>query len=136
MRFLSRIRDWYRRSSAALTVPPGQTFLAVGLLKPSDFRYAVEILNDNQTPMSFVFHVLHDFAGLSQGEASVAVALCHSHGGVLIPMETMDSAEQLASRILRAAQLESFPLTCRPVGSAQNRLTPAPSEPTEDSGAG
>lgn len=135
MKLFSRIRDWYRRSSVALTVPPGQSFPAVGVMRLSEFRYGVEILNDSQTPMTFVLQVLQEYAGLSQGDAAVAVAACHSQGGVLIPMETMDSAEQVAGRVLRAAQLKSLPLTCRAVGDAQNRLTSAASESNGDSGA-
>ncbi len=111
----ARIRNWWRRYTAAPTVPPGLSFPAVGLLTSSEFRYGVEILNDSQTPMSFVVQALEEHAGLSRSVASVAVAVCHSQGGVLIPTDTIESAERVARCISQAAQLQSFPLKCRAV---------------------
>lgn len=130
MSLFARIRDWYRRSTAPLTVPPGQSFPVVGLLKASEFRYGVEIVDDSQTPMSFVLQSLQEDAGLTHGEAAVAVAACHSRGGVLIPMETMEFAERIAGQILQAAQRNSLPLQCRAVSGAQSPLmSPLPKSP-------
>jgi ATP-dependent Clp protease adapter protein ClpS len=118
----NRIREWYRRFGAAPTAPPGLSFLSVGLPASSEFRYGVEILNDDQTPMFFALQALEEHAGLSRSDASVAVAVCHSQGGVLIPMDTIESAERIARCISQAAQLHSFLLNCRAVsGTASGR---------------
>lgn len=132
--FLDFLCDWYRRSSAAAAVPPGLVFPAVGLRKASDFRHGVEILNDSRTPMTFVLHALQEYAGLSRGDASVAVAVCHSQGGVLIPTETVESAEEIADRISQAAQLQSVPLPCRAVSGTAGKPQSAMSESSGHSG--
>jgi ATP-dependent Clp protease adapter protein ClpS len=123
----ARVCKWYRRSSAALSVPAGQHFPVVGSLNSSTFRHGIEIRNDSRTPLSFVLAALQEHAGLSYADASVAVAVCHTQGGVLILAETLESAEEIAGCIAYAAHLQSLPLECRAVTIAPGELqSPAP----------
>lgn len=111
---------WYRRITAAPTVPDGLTYPATGGPDGAPFKHGIQITNDDQTPVLFVVEVLQKYAGQSHGDATTAVAICHSVGGVIISMESVAASERAASQIASAAELENLPLRCKPVVASPN----------------
>lgn len=112
MKLFRQIKNWYRRATAIPFVPPGMDYPIVGLLDIGEFNYAVELLNDDITPMQFVVTVLQGNAGLSESDALAAMCICHMKGGVLIPMPTLEKAETVSTKISQAALAVKYPLLC------------------------
>ena len=115
MKLFSQIKSWYLRSTAIPFIPPGMDYPVVGLLDASEFNHVIELLNDDSTPMQFVVSTLKEYAGLSESDALVAMSICHTKGGVLIPMPTPEKAETVSTKISQAALAAKYPLSCRAV---------------------
>jgi ATP-dependent Clp protease adapter protein ClpS len=90
------------------------------LPEPHTFENGIELVNDTKTPMQFVIQVLQAHAGLSVGDATAAMAICHSKGGVVIPTSSKHAAEQAAATITNNAREAGYPLACRPVGAVES----------------
>jgi ATP-dependent Clp protease adapter protein ClpS len=119
MKLFGKLKNWYRRSTAVPFVPPGMGYPVVGLLDTSEFNHAIELLNDDITPMQFVVSILKQHAKLSESDALVAMSICHVKGGVLIPMPTLETAESASSKIRQSVQAAKYPLSCRAVTANQ-----------------
>ena len=119
MQLFEKLKNWYRRTTAAPFVPPGMNYLIVGLFDASEFNHAIELLNDDSTPMPFVVSTLNEHAGLSESDALVAMSICHAKGGVLIPMPSLETAQSVSIKIRQAAQFANYPLSCRAVTANQ-----------------
>jgi len=113
----TRLKAWYRRSTAKPVKLAGLSFPVLFLPEPHLFQHGIELVNDDKTPMLFVVKALHEHAGVSEGDASVAMGMCHSLGGIVVPMDTLQAAEQAAAYISEAAREAGFPLVCRRVGA-------------------
>jgi ATP-dependent Clp protease adapter protein ClpS len=114
---LGRLKAGYRRTSAKPVNLPGLSYPVIFLPEPQLFQHGIELLNDNQTPMQFVVQTLHEHAGISKGDATMAMALCHSLGGIVVPLASQQETEQAAARVSEAARLAGFPFVCRPVSA-------------------
>lgn len=114
---LERLRAWYRRNTAALSIPEGHHFYCLPRSDGRAFEHGIELLNDDTTPIVFVLRVLEEEARLSHGDASVASALCHEKGGIIVPMASLQHAIETADRISQRATQEAWPLRCRAVSA-------------------
>lgn len=112
-----RLRTWYKRYSVAPFVPAGMRFYCLPPLDGGAFEHGVELLNDDATPMPFVVRVLQEEAKLSHQDASVATALCHENGGVIVPAASLQEATDMADRISERSRREAWPLRCKAVSS-------------------
>ncbi|MFO1217035.1 MAG: ATP-dependent Clp protease adaptor ClpS [Burkholderiaceae bacterium] len=124
MTIFERLRAWYRLNSTAPAIPSGLQYYSLPSPDGKTFEHGIEVLNDDATPLVFVLRVLQHEVGLSHAQASVASALCHDKGGVLIPLPSAQQAEEAAARVARRAEEEAWPLRCRAVSAPQ----PGPSQ--------
>ncbi len=116
---LEKFRAWYQRNTAVPAIPEGFQFHCLPRADGGPFEHGVEFLNDNTTPMPFVLRVLQDEAGLSHQDASIATALCHQHGGVIVPLPSLERAADVAAKIGARAEREGWPLRCRLVSQTR-----------------
>lgn len=115
MSVVQEFRAWWRRRTAPARMLPGCAFPVLGGLQEGDIAQAVEILDDPRTPLRFVEQVLQAELGLARGDALLAAALAHGHGGVLIPVIDAATAATAASALTEAARKAGWPLRCRAV---------------------
>ncbi len=115
MRVLALLRAWYERRTTPPGVPDGMHHYSLPPAEGRPFEHGIELLNDKATPMLFVLRILQEEAGLSRGDASVAVALCHQKGGVLIPMRSLAHAVETAALVVARARREGLQLACKAV---------------------
>lgn len=112
-----QLRAWYLAKVRPEFIPEGMTYPCYPRPVGGTFVHGIELLNDAATPVLFAMHALHAKAGLPQQDAAVAVAICHEHGGVLVPMTSIAHAVDVAHQIVRYAEQESWPLACRAVSA-------------------
>jgi ATP-dependent Clp protease adapter protein ClpS len=108
------------RATAAPVKVTGLPFPELFLADPSLFRHGLELLNDAEMPLSFFLRELQDCVGLSAGDASVAAALCHSLGGVVVPLSSAESAASAARSLTTKAAAAGFQLRCKAVAVPEN----------------
>ena len=113
----NKIADAFRSTPVppAVLLPAGTSLLDVPSREPIGFVQGIEILNDERTTMQFVVSALQDHAGIGEAESVRLMLEIHGHGGVLIPMNSMESASIAASAISAAAMQRGHPLACRAV---------------------
>lgn len=121
---LRKLRAWFQTHSVPLSVPQGFQFYCMPAPDRRPFEHGVEVLNDDVTPILFVTNVLHEEAGLSHGDASVASVICHREGGVIVQTATRQQAADTADRVVARASREGWPLRCRAVSGSSG--IPAP----------
>jgi ATP-dependent Clp protease adapter protein ClpS len=97
-------------------------FPCVNLKIGHPFFHGIELVNDPSTPMLFVIETLQEIAELPHRDAAVAVAICHSNGGVLIQMVSAESAATVAHRVRERARQASWPLECHAVDATTPSL--------------
>jgi ATP-dependent Clp protease adaptor protein ClpS len=81
-------------------------------MSPPPTRYQIRFLNDDLTPMEFVFGVLEDVFKMTREQATEAMLATHRRGTYVVA--TMDKAEaEEAARLIRerATQL-GHPFRC------------------------
>ncbi len=109
------LKAWYRRATAKPVKITGLSFPVLFLPEPEMFENGIEFVNDDNTPMLFVVKVLKEHTGISEGDASVVMAMCHSLGGIVLPMPSCEAADEAVKRITEAARHAGHPFTCRRV---------------------
>jgi ATP-dependent Clp protease adapter protein ClpS len=97
---------------------PGTSLLSVPGLVPANFRFGVEILNDNSTPMEFVVEILQAHLTLAYAEALTAMLDIHKRGGRLFPTANAADAHRIAETISAASSARGHSLVCRAVAAA------------------
>lgn len=117
MGYLSQLKARFSRATAAPVTIPGLRFPVLFLANPAAFQHGLELQNDERTPIAFVVRALQTHAGLAAGDASVAAALCHSLGGVVIPLSSGEAAATAACDLAASAAAANSPLYCRAVGA-------------------
>jgi ATP-dependent Clp protease adaptor protein ClpS len=98
--------------------PPDTSLLSRPEFVPAGFRYGVEILNDNGTPMEFVVSVLQAHLGLTRLDAARSMLAIHWRGGVLLPLPSQAEAHRVAEAVTAEAAAQKYPLVCRAVDAA------------------
>jgi ATP-dependent Clp protease adapter protein ClpS len=87
---------------------------------PAGFRWGIEILNDDRTPMEFVISVLCTAVGMSRIDAIRTMLEIHSKGGVLLARASLDESRRIADAITAEARSNNHALTCRAVSLEQS----------------
>jgi len=98
-----------------VVLPPQTSLLDLPEFVQSNFRYGLEILNDNSTPMEFVVSALSTHLGMSYQDSVQAMLSIHKRGGALLPMASVADAKRVADAITAEAAQQRFPLVCRAV---------------------
>ena len=76
--------------------------------KPSQFK--VLMLNDDYTPMEFVVHVLQQFFGRSNSEATKIMMNVHQRGVGVCGIYSFEVAESKAQKTMQYARQNEHPL--------------------------
>ena len=74
--------------------------------------YKVLMLNDDYTPMEFVVHVLENFFGKSQQEATTIMLHVHQRGVGICGVFTYEVAETKVTQVMDLARQQQHPLQC------------------------
>lgn len=119
MSLIARLLAWCKLNSAAPTLLEGSQYYCLPRADGRPFEHGIQLVNDNATPILFVLEVLQAQAGLSHREASVASALCHQKGGVIVPMISLQHALEAAAKITEHAENDGWPLRCSAVSAQQ-----------------
>ncbi len=84
------------------------------------FTHGVEIFNDNTTTMEFVVDMLMKHFDLKKDDAIVAMLICHEYESVVMPVETIEYAEQIAQLITDEAREQDCMLVCKAASAQQD----------------
>lgn len=113
------IQMWHRKPygfpDSSATISPNESLLDRSEFVPYGFEVGVEIFNDNKTAMECVVDVLVKHLAISREQAIELMLTIHKAGGLLIPLETYEHAQKVASGIVGDARQKGYPLVCRPV---------------------
>ncbi|WP_020592709.1 ATP-dependent Clp protease adapter ClpS [Kiloniella laminariae] len=74
--------------------------------------YKVLLLNDDYTPMEFVIHVLTQFFGKDQEDATRIMLQVHQQGVGICGVFNYDVAETKATQVVDLARKNQHPLQC------------------------
>lgn len=74
--------------------------------------YKVLLLNDDYTPMEFVIHVLTQFFGKGQDDATRIMLQVHQKGVGVCGVFSYDVAETKATQVVDLARKNQHPLQC------------------------
>ena len=74
--------------------------------------YRVLLLNDDYTPMEFVVHVIMQFFGKSQDDATRIMLHVHNHGVGECGVFTYEVAETKVTQVMDFARKHQHPLQC------------------------
>jgi ATP-dependent Clp protease adapter protein ClpS len=102
---------------APVVLSPETSLLSIPELVPANFRWGVEILNDNSTPMEFVVEILQAQLKLAYAEAMAAMLDIHKRGGRLFPTANPADARRIAQTISAASSARGHLLVCRAVST-------------------
>jgi ATP-dependent Clp protease adapter protein ClpS len=98
-----------------IILPEDTSLLKLKGFVPSGFACGIEILNDNTTPMVFVVSALGKHAGLDRRTSMSTMIQIHNRGGILLPFESYDLADRVATSIVADARANNHKLVCRAV---------------------
>ena len=74
--------------------------------------YKVLLLNDDDTPMDFVVHVLDRFFGLSHAMAFEIMLTVHNKGVAVVGVFSYEVAETKVAQVMDFARRHQHPLQC------------------------
>ena len=103
--------------AASPLFPPETRLLTIDGLLPPGFTTGIEMLNDDTTPMEFVIEMLQKHLKLEREAAVAAMLGVHTRGGLLLPVEDHERAEQIARAIATESRERGHQLICRAVRS-------------------
>ena len=95
--------------------PSGPTTSVITKVKPKTKRpnlYRVLILNDDETPMEFVVHVLEVFFDMDTDTAIKIMYLIHNQGAAKCGYYSYDLAKKKTAEVMAFAREHSHPLQC------------------------
>jgi ATP-dependent Clp protease adaptor protein ClpS len=84
----------------------------MAMAEPDAQLYRVMLLNDDETPMEFVVHVLEDVFGLDPEEAMRRMLRIHKDGSGACGSYPRAEAEQKVTGVRALARERKFPLQC------------------------
>ncbi len=85
---------------------PGKTALAPPPV------YKVVLLNDDYTPMDFVVHILQQFFGKNQEQATQIMLRVHTEGRGICGLYPADIAATKVTQVISYARQHQHPLQC------------------------
>ena len=74
--------------------------------------YSVSLLNDDETPMEFVVHVLEGFFDMDWDTAKQKMLLIHHHGTAECGCYSYELAKKKAADVVAFARKHKHPLRC------------------------
>jgi ATP-dependent Clp protease adaptor protein ClpS len=74
--------------------------------------YSVSLLNDDETPMEFVVHVMETFFDMDHDTAKQRVLLVHHQGAALCGCYPYELAKKKAADVVAFARQHNHPLRC------------------------
>jgi len=110
----------YAYPDVSATFSPKISLLSRPGMVPKGFEVGIEIYNDNNTTMEHVVEALVTHVQLPRDEALAMMLTIHKNGGLLIPVETYEQAQEISSNIVDDARKMGYPLLCRAVRANQN----------------
>jgi len=116
-----------KRASAEVLDP-----FNLSLAGPGAVPHAVEVQNDDYTPMLFVVRLLKQCFGLNHDEAVQTVLKIHGEGKAVIGTASEHQAREIAEYMVCQAQKYGHPLKCESVSAQQG----APSDVPRPVGSG
>lgn len=119
MQLLSKLKSLFTIKNNSMVLPTEVSLIAREGFVPSDFRYGIEIYNDNTTPMEFVVNTLENNLNIKKNKAIEIVLSIHTKGGVVIPYNSFKQAKDIANSITTDAQNNNYTLVCRAVSAQQ-----------------
>jgi ATP-dependent Clp protease adaptor protein ClpS len=84
----------------------------VGVSMESNELFAVQMWNDDLTPMQFVVDILQDIFGKSKDEATQAMLNTHRQGRFTIAVLPKEEAEEALKEVSARANAAGHPLKC------------------------
>jgi ATP-dependent Clp protease adapter protein ClpS len=96
-------------------LPQDTSLLKLEGFVPQDFACGIEILNDSTTPMVFVVSALGKHAGMDRRTSMSTMIQIHNRGGILLPFESYELADRVATSIVEDARKNNHNLVCRAV---------------------
>jgi ATP-dependent Clp protease adaptor protein ClpS len=82
------------------------------MMSDNDGPAKVLLLNDDQTPMEFVVHVLESIFGKTHDEALKLVLAINCDGSGECGVYTPEVASKIAERVAELARRSGYPLRC------------------------
>ena len=74
--------------------------------------YSVSLLNDDETPMEFVVHILESFFDMDPDTAKLKMLLIHHQGTGACGCYPYELAKKKAGDVVAFARQENHPLRC------------------------
>jgi ATP-dependent Clp protease adapter protein ClpS len=106
-----------KQGNAAPVFPPETSVLSIRSFAPKGFEQGLEILNDSRTPFDFVIGVFTRHLGWEATRAVRQAIDIHNQGGALLPIPSLEEAEQIAAAVAREAAEAGHTFICRAVAT-------------------
>jgi ATP-dependent Clp protease adapter protein ClpS len=105
-------------SEQSVLFPSDTKLLNLESMVWDDFTTGIQILNDDSTPMEFVVSMLGKHLGMEREKAIQKMLKVHIEGGLLVPVESMMLASEIAAGITADARAAGHVLSCQAVERA------------------
>jgi len=115
MSLLSRFKEFFSPKDHSVVLPREHSLATLEGFAPSNFRYGIEIYNDNTTPMEFVVKTLVKNLGIKRKVAIEIMLDIHTKGGAVLSLDSFEEASSIAGAMMSDAQENSHELFCRAV---------------------
>ena len=119
MSFLSKLKSFFSVKDNSIVLPRDVSLVTLEGFAPHDFKYGIEIYNDNATPMEFVVCTLEKSLNIKHKEAIDIMLSIHIKGGVVLPQSSFEEASEIANSITSIAKENNYELFCRAVNVQQ-----------------
>jgi ATP-dependent Clp protease adapter protein ClpS len=103
--------------------PPATSLLDLEVDGAEDFTTGIQILNDDSTPMEFVVSMLEKHVGMQRDKAIQKMLHVHVKGGLLISLESMALANDIAASITADARAAGHVLACQAIEKIPGALS-------------
>jgi ATP-dependent Clp protease adapter protein ClpS len=120
MSLLSKIKSFLTPKDNSIVLPREVSLATIEELVPSNFKFGIEIYNDNTTPMEFVIKTLTKNLKIKRKEAIEIMLKIHAKGGAVLSLSTFEDAKQIADTVMSDARKNNHELFCRAVSAQQD----------------
>jgi ATP-dependent Clp protease adaptor protein ClpS len=119
MSLLSKLKSFFRVKDNSIVLPRDVSLITREGFAPSDFRFGIEIYNDNTTPMEFVVNTLEKNLNIKRKEAIEIMLSIHTKGGVVLPLNSFEDANRITNLIMSDTKEKNYELYCRAINAQQ-----------------
>lgn len=113
MSIISRLFRLWRKKPESPVFDRDTRLIDIPEFVPDGFRYGIEILNDDTTPIEFVVDVLQMYLGLSENQAIDTTLKIHLKGGTILPCDSLETAKLAFRNIVKESSDKGYDLICR-----------------------